>query len=53
MLVNEDLNHQNGSRNQKHRRNGRDGRVDVLNHIVDLALEVARRNAERHGKGKR
>ena len=53
MLVDENLNHQHGSRNQKYRRNGRYGRVNVLNHIIDLTLEVAGSNTQRHGKGKR
>ena len=53
MLIQENRDHEHRSGDEKHARNGGNRRVDVLNDVVDLALEVARGNAERDGEGER
>ncbi|KAG1439170.1 hypothetical protein G6F57_019535 [Rhizopus arrhizus] len=50
VVVDIDLHHQRASRHQQHAGNRGNGGVQVLDGVVDLALEVSRRNAEDDGR---
>ncbi|MNI35521.1 hypothetical protein D3C73_895460 [compost metagenome] len=49
MVVDIHLHHQRAGGHQQHAGNRRDGGVEVLDGVVDLAFEVARGNAENNG----
>ena len=50
VVVDVDLHHQRAGRHQQHARNRGDGGVQVLDGVVDLALEIAGRDAEHDGR---